>query len=907
MPDLYYQPSMAAGEIGPELYGRVDQELFYIGMRTCRNMIIRQYGGASNRPGKKIIAECKDQTRRTRLIPFTFNELQTYALEFGHQYMRVIKDGGEVLEAATVCNITGITITTDVLITAANSFANGDDVYLTGILGTVELNGRAFRVSDRTGANFKLKDYLGNYITDTGLTAYVSGGTATRIYTLATPWTEDDLLDLDDNACLNYAQNNNVLTVVHQDYYPRDITRTNHDAWTLAQFANTEGPFKDINATATTIVSDAETGNVTLTASAALFAATWVGEMIYIEQEPTDATIAWEPGEAITSGNVRRAGAHYYEATNSATSGTVRPDWIEGTFSDGAVTWLYLHSGFGIVRVTAYTDSTHVDADVIKRLPANTTTTATDIWARAAWSTAEGYPAACAYHKGRFIFGGTVNRPNVMNFSGTGLRTFFGQNNPILDDDSFSLPLNTTGSNAIRHLVPFAELISLTAASEHLINGTDDSLLATELPFNKVQGYTGASRVPPIIINNTAIMVQDMGSVVRSLQYQLDTDSFGGIDLTARSPHLFRGRKIIDWAYQRQPLSVVWTIMSDGALLGFTFMEEQKVYAWHRHDSGDAEYESVCCIREGDETAAYFVVKRIINGVTRRFIERFASRYFTEVRDAYFVDCGLTYDGRNTGTTTMTISGGTLWNETESLTITASAGTFLTTDIGNQLAFWAYDTVNKVNIRYALTITAYTSGTVVTGVPTKTLPSAYWAVAFTDWEMARKIMRPLDHLNGEAVSVLADGNVVTGHTVANGHITLAQAAAVVHVGLPYVADLETLDMSSPPGSKGGSLTAQPVVIPRVFLSVQESRSVFVSTSGLNSDDSLTDQHGKPIFETKQRTPAMGYDEAIPAETGIFEANCNTTWSRQGRVAVRQKAPLPITINCIIPEATIGKS
>src|SRR5690606_26081962 len=40
----------------------------------------------------------------------------------------------------------------------------------------------------------------------------------------------------------------------------------------------------------------------------------------------------------------------------------------------------------------------------------------------------------------------------------------------------------------------------------------------------------------------------------------------------------------------------------------------------------------------------YFVVKRKVDGNTVRYIERLHVRRFEDVRDAFFVDCGLSYD-----------------------------------------------------------------------------------------------------------------------------------------------------------------------------------------------------------------------------------------------------------------------
>ncbi len=93
------QPSFSGGEIAPSLYGRIDLAKYSTALRKCENFLVRQYGGIENRPGTKFIAAAKYPNKKCRLIPFQFSTVQTYALEMGDKYMRVIKDGGQVLYA----------------------------------------------------------------------------------------------------------------------------------------------------------------------------------------------------------------------------------------------------------------------------------------------------------------------------------------------------------------------------------------------------------------------------------------------------------------------------------------------------------------------------------------------------------------------------------------------------------------------------------------------------------------------------------------------------------------------------------------------------------------------------------------------------------------------------------------
>lgn len=91
------QSSFTRGELSPRLDARTQLEQYGIGLKSAKNAIIHQEGGISNRMGLEYCGVTKYNNKATRLIKFVFNSEQTYMLEFGHQYMRVLKDGGYVV------------------------------------------------------------------------------------------------------------------------------------------------------------------------------------------------------------------------------------------------------------------------------------------------------------------------------------------------------------------------------------------------------------------------------------------------------------------------------------------------------------------------------------------------------------------------------------------------------------------------------------------------------------------------------------------------------------------------------------------------------------------------------------------------------------------------------------------
>lgn len=220
MPVQLAQQSFAAGEVAPELYGRPDLAKYHIGARTMLNWYALNKGGASNRPGTAWVGEIVDSGAKGRLIPFQFSTLQTYVLEFGNLKLRIITNGGYVTEAtksitaATQANPCQLTIT-------GHGYSTGDRFYAASVGGMTQLNNRYFDVTVVDANNITIG------VDSTGYTAYTSGGTAARLYTVVTPYNTAKL------AGLKYEQSADTMTITHNSFAPRKLTRTGNAAWTL--------------------------------------------------------------------------------------------------------------------------------------------------------------------------------------------------------------------------------------------------------------------------------------------------------------------------------------------------------------------------------------------------------------------------------------------------------------------------------------------------------------------------------------------------------------------------------------------------------------------------------------------------------------------------------------------------
>jgi len=136
------------------------------------------------------------------------------------------------------------------------------------------------------------------------------------------------------------------------------------------------------------------------------------------------------------------------------------------------------------------------------------------------------------------------------------------------------------------------------------------------------------------------------------------------------------------------------------------------------------------------------------------------------------------------------------------------------------------------------------------------------------------------HLEGETVSILADGAVAASAVVANGAVTIADAASVIHVGLPITADLQTLPLAIETPSAAGQGTLKNVN--EIWLRVVGSSLIFVGPSF------------DKLREYPQRT-SESYGSPPALKTDEIHLVIDPKWRLSAELCVRQTAPLPITI------------
>lgn len=605
----YEQPSFAGGEIAPPLYARIDTAKYATALKRCRNFLVQKYGGVTRRPGTRLVGTIAGKTGAARLIPFRFSADDAYVLEFTNLKMRVIRNGAYVLGTAPK-TITGITQAAQGVVTStAHGLANGSEVYLTGIVGMTQLNGRTLYVSDATADTFKLKDVNAAYVNTSTYGAYVSGGTATMLYELTTPYAAADLFDI------RFEQSADVMYLAHPTYAPRKLTRTDHNAWSIA----------------------------TVTFATSLAAPTGLGA---VESGGGDGV---QYDYYVTAFDTETGDESVVSSVATIASGRLRNDG-GGDTNKHTLTWnsvtganryrVYKQSG-GVLGFMGSTDQLSMIDDGIEQ-----DSTDTPPEARNPFNATGDYPGAVTFFEQRLCWGGSDNKPNGFWSSRSGNFENMNVSFPTRDDDAITAGLVAREVNVVQHLVPLEDLLVLTSAAVFRINGGGQSDFIGPASFiSRVQAYRGASNVRPVVVDSVVLYWQARGAQLRTLGYQFDTDGYRGSDLTIFAPHFFKGRTIVDQAYTQHPLSVLWAVGDDGILYALTWELEQDVWGWSRCETEGGLVKSVAAIPQDGEDVLYAVVERTIGGVARSYVERLTTSQWTAVASAVYMDCAVSYSG----------------------------------------------------------------------------------------------------------------------------------------------------------------------------------------------------------------------------------------------------------------------
>ena len=556
-------------------------------------------------------------------------------------------------------------------------------------------------------------------------------------FEISTPYLTAELFDI------KFAQSADVMYITHPSHATRKLSRTGHTSWTLTTVDFTNGPYLDTNTSTTTITASASTVGTgrTFTASANTFASTDVGRLI--------------------------------------------------RFRDG-------HA-----KVTGFTSATVVTVEIL--VDTGSSSASTD-WNLGAFSDTTGHPSCVSFFEQRLVFAATLSQPQTVFFSKSGDYENMDANigGTVADDDAIIYTIASNQVNAIRFMAAGRTLIIGTAGGEFTVSGGGDNDAVT--PTNiliKKQSNHGAANIDAVAVANATLFVQRAKRKLRELAYNFDVDGYVAADLTILNDIVTKSG-INEMAYQQEPDSILWCVRDDGEFAGLTYQRSENVIAWHRHKlggtfgagataTGYGVVESVASISgELTEDEFYVIVKRTINGATKRYVEVFAPFDFdeTDATDFKFVDSHLTYSG----SATTTLSG-------------------------------------------------------------------------------------LAHLEGQTVSVLADGATHADKVVSSGQITLDRSTTKAVVGLAYDSVLQTMRIEG--GAAEGTSQGKTKRISKVVLRLFE-------TVGVKVGPSLSQLETVPFRTTSSNLSA-------PVDTllaGDKEIEFRDDYNSDGFIFIKQDQPLP---------------
>ena len=821
------QPSFNAGELSPRLAARVDFSKYPAGLETCVNIIPLAEAGAMRRPGTRHAAEVKSSSVKGRLKPFQFSVVQAYMLELGNGVMRFCRHQGQIAVANTDAAISNGTFTSNITgwddrstggagnqishdatngrLTLETSGTASDDIgWAEQDVTTTATNTEhviKFRVigdpgdkidflvgSTSTGAQIlspveKSVGYHCVAFTPTASPFYIQfrnfGSNADKnvqiddvsliddsAVEIDTPWAEADLFDVEG------PQSADVLYLFHDDYPTHKLLRFGHTTWSLVEVAWQDGPYLDLNTTSTTLTPGATTGvAVTVTASAITgindntgFQTTDVGRLIRIDNPA--AAIAW---------------------------------------------------GWGII--VARTSTTVVTVHVKKDFGA---TTADVRWHLGAWSETTGYPQAAVFFEQRLYVAATTDQPQTFWASQTAdfenLKPDDDDDVPAADD-ALTFTLSADDVNSIYWLSANEDTLVIGTAGGEWVPDSE-GIVITPLDITvRRQTTHGSARIQPVRVGNTVLFVQRANRKIREFGFSFETDGYRAVDMTRLSQHITRGG-MVEMAYSGEPEPIVWVVRNDGQLLSLTVLRDEDVVGWGRHilggsfGSGNAVVESVAVIPgangagqtqdSSNRDEVWLIVKRTINGATKRYIEFFEGNFETgdAQEDQYYSDSLITYDGA--------------------------------------------------------------AATVLTG---------------------------FDHLEAEAVKILADAAIVAGKTVASASITLDTAASVVQAGLGYTHTLKPLKISA--GNPSGTPIGKTKRIYGLTFVLLNSHTL---SFGPDADD---------LSNIDFRVVSDPMDAAAPLFTGEVFREFPGPYDKDVRIVIEEDDPVSFTLLALAPEIQIN--
>ncbi|MDQ7835466.1 MAG: hypothetical protein RDU24_08800 [Humidesulfovibrio sp.] len=677
---------------------------------------------------------------------------------------------------------------------------------------------------------------------------------------IGTPYLEIDLPEL------QYTQTADILYSYHSRHAPQKLTRLSHTQWNMADEVFGPSITPPLGAAVTAKGTTGSTSySYQLTAK----------DMDGNESLPT-ATIT------VANGNASLSTTNYNECVWS----NAGADAVE----------VCCYRGYdGIFK---YIGSADPDGEVFKDTGQDYDATLTPPEDYQPFDSAGNYPRCGAFFGGRKWMGGTDNRPQTVWGSKVGEPQNLSRSRPSRDNDMAQFTIDDSEVNAIVWMTRGKKVFLMgTTGSEWILKSSDGGAITpTSIDADK-ETFNGCSTMRALAIGSVVLFVEQFGKRVLEFAYTLESDGYNSPDMMVLAEHLTRDNVLQEWAYAQTPHRLVFTVRDDGISPVLTYFRDHEVVGWWRFIT-DGAVESVCTIPGEDRDEIWLIVRREIDGVTKRYVEVLAPTFSNDdtCEDAFFVDCGATVSAWNPADTEATakrlrmqpVSNATWSKGDEVFIFSSNAGSGaafninFASNVGRQYAFRNADTTLS---RAKVTATTSNAGKVLASLQTS-VPAELRDVAVAEFARMFTGLVGLDWLEGKTVDMLGDGKLLTPQVVTGGAVPLLQACAKVHVGLHYEASMVPHAMEA--GFQDGTAMGRAARISKVGIRLYQ-------TYGLKAGPKNGDLSTINFCDGTERMGA-----ALVPFSGDKEITLDSGTEASPQIRFVHDVPLPCTILSIMP-------
>jgi len=660
------QDSFVRGEVSPRLHARASLDFYRSALSLCENFITMPHGGIRKRGCTYFAGEVKSSASAVRLIPFIFSADQAYCLEFGNLYIRVYAYGARVGTVEVVSPWATADLDDLFFYQSADVMWIAHPAYQTRTL-TRESN------TTWTLATLTVEDgpYLDINTTSTTLTP-AKTGSATPLMTDNT--TPSGTVSSSDGGTDSYK-------LFDQDNATQVNIGTGSTATVTYDFGS--GVSKVVDAYGLTAPADngstgdmpsqwrfqgSSDGSTWATLDAQTSQSGWIGSETRYYDFENEASFRYYRflfgGGGGTDGvvttmaeiSLHQAASDQtpFNLTASSTTGINDGAGFKTTDVGRAIRLLGSDALYRWAEIVSRTSATVVTVRMHGQVLPDTSPIVN--WRLGAWSTETGWPDSVTVFEERLSFG----KSRRINASKTGDFTNFA----VGEKDDDALEFLEAGGGQANDIVWIEDsdgaLIIATAGGIRALSGSgiDEALTPSSFKNRKSRTY-GAARIAPVDAGSSFVYVTRSRRQLAELVAD-NAGRFASSDIAVVNEHIPK-KGVIELGFQSDPDPFIWFPVDTGELGCYTLQADQEVRGVTRHKAGGALSGSSwpaierCVVTPGQNGPddVWLVVRRTINGATKRYIEVMQPPFeYADLEDAVQVDCALSYSGAATGTLT---------------------------------------------------------------------------------------------------------------------------------------------------------------------------------------------------------------------------------------------------------------